>query len=373
MKRHRALLGFVAACQIVCGVSQALAQILDTKAGHAAGQITSPGDRELDALALFRQGKLAEAEPAFATIAEKRIGTRWGEQARFHLAETQFRLKKYEQAYGSLEALIAEYPGTEFLDKLVAREYAIALLWLSEGHGSALKTLQRIRLHHPDSPLATSALIEIALHHMKLKNEAEARIYYQQLISDHPKGSWLIDLFRLQRFQRTARQGQFEAAGAVQPGGQHRKVDRGEQNPMVPDAIFDDWAFAGKPGADRFRDQVDVLLKNKLEGLLTKKVDEVEQMFLLTAAQRQKLILAGHGDIKRLLDSVEEARREFDLAEQDVDRLSEVRNKLRTVDLLVTYGPFELGSLFQKTLLKMFDEKQLKRRSPSVKRTSVGA
>ena len=96
-------------------------------------------------------------------------------------------------------------------------------------------------------------------------------------------------------------------------------------------------------------------------------------MFVLTAAQRDKLRLAGHGDIKRLVDGVEDARREFHLAKQDIDRLSEVRKQLRNVDLRVSYGPFELGSLFQKTLLKMFDEKQLKRRSPSVKRTSVGA
>ena len=271
-----------------------------------------------------------------------------------------------------LKALIAEYPGTEFLGKLVAREFAIAVRWLSKDHASALKTLQRIRFHHPDSPLATSALIEIAVHYLKLKNEAEAKLYYEQLISDHPEGSWLIDLFRLQQLQRTARQEQLEAARAVNPGGQAEKVGRGEQNPPVPDASFDDWAFAAKPGADRFHDQVDVLLKNKLEGLLTRKVDEVEQMFLLTAAQRQKLRLAGHGDIKRLLDSVEEARREFDLAKQDVDRLSEVRNKLRTVDLLMTSGPFDFGSLFHKTLRKMFDEKQLKRRSTRVKTTSVG-
>ena len=374
MKKHRTLIGITAACQLVLGSSQVLAQDPDVNVGPVAGQIRSLGDDELDAaLALFREGTLAAAELEFARIADKGRGTRWGEQARFHLAETQFRLKKYAQAYDSFEALIAEYPGTEFLGKLVAREFAIAVRWLSKDHASALKTLQRIRFHHPDSPLATSALIEIAVHYLKLKNEAEAKLYYEQLISDHPEGSWLIDLFRLQQLQRTARQEQLEAARAVNPGGQAEKVGRGEQNPPVPDASFDDWAFAAKPGADRFHDQVDVLLKNKLEGLLTRKVDEVEQMFLLTAAQRQKLRLAGHGDIKRLLDSVEEARREFDLAKQDVDRLSEVRNKLRTVDLLMTSGPFDFGSLFHKTLRKMFDEKQLKRRSTRVKTTSVGA
>jgi hypothetical protein len=91
-------------------------------------------------------------------------------------------------------------------------------------------------------------------------------------------------------------------------------------------------------------------------------------MFVLTAAQRDKLRLAGHGDIKRLLEEVEDSSREFDLAKQDTDRLREVRTNLRTLDLLLSDGPFELGSLFRKTLRKMFDEKKLKPRAAAIVR-----
>ncbi len=129
--------------------------------------------------------------------------------------------------------------------------------------------------------------------------------------------------------------------------------------PEAQERHFDEWAFGGVAGARRFR--------VRLENLLRNKIDEVEQMFVLTAAQRDKLRLAGHGDIKRLLDAIEDARREFDKAKHDIDRLREVQKDLRSVDLRVSSGPFELGSLFHKTLLKMFDEKQLKRKSPGVK------
>ena len=95
-------------------------------------------------------------------------------------------------------------------------------------------------------------------------------------------------------------------------------------------------------------------------------------MFRLTPAQRQKLKLAGHGDIKRVFESIEDARREFDLASQELDRL-EVRKELRMLDVAATYGPFETGSLFQKTLRKMYGEKQLRRRAPGEKTTSEAA
>ena len=43
---------------------------------------------------LFQQGKLAEAEDAFAKIAKKRKGTPWGEKAQYYLAETPVPARK---------------------------------------------------------------------------------------------------------------------------------------------------------------------------------------------------------------------------------------------------------------------------------------
>jgi hypothetical protein len=120
------------------------------------------------------------------------------------------------------------------------------------------------------------------------------------------------------------------------------------------DDSFDDWAFGGVQGETRFRDQLDKLLQRRIR--------EVEQIFQLTDAQRRKLLLAGRGDIKRLLEVIDDARSEFQLARSDLHRLTELRSDLRLVELRIIEGPFGLGSLFDKTLRKMIDEKLLRRR-----------
>src|SRR5262245_35364869 len=70
------------------------------------------------ALKLFQQGKLEEAEKQFATIAKKRKQTTWGENAQFYVAECQFQREKYVAAHDSYEKLYADYPATNYKDKL---------------------------------------------------------------------------------------------------------------------------------------------------------------------------------------------------------------------------------------------------------------
>ena len=126
-----------------------------------------------------------------------------------------------------------------------------------------------------------------------------------------------------------------------------------EPLPIIPaEDSFDDWAFGGKEGEKRFRNQLDTLLQ-------TKGPKEVEQIFRLTEPQRRKLKLAGRGDIQRLLEMVDDARKEFQLARLNIRRLTELQKDLRLVELRVSDGLFEMGSLFAKTLRKMIDEKQL--------------
>ncbi len=174
-------------------------------------------DKELDdALKLFQQGKLAEAESAFAKIAKNRKGSHWGEKSQYYLAESQYQQKKYVKANDSFERLYADYPGTEFRDKLVSREYALAQLWLSQSdpqakpeqklpwytrftgeqpvidtRGTGLKALEHVRHHDPDGPLADDAVLQIADYHMKSNDYESAAIYYDQLIASHPKSPFL--------------------------------------------------------------------------------------------------------------------------------------------------------------------------------------
>ena len=173
--------------------------------------------KELDAaLELFQRGDLAQAESAFSKIAKKRKETPWGEKAQFYLAETQYQRKKYINAHENFEKLVADYPGTQYLDKLVSREYALAQLWLSQDDpdlkpedklpwyawftggqpmidtkGQGLKALEHVRHHDPTGPLADDAVMQIADYHMGTTDYETAAIYYDQLITDHPKSPFL--------------------------------------------------------------------------------------------------------------------------------------------------------------------------------------
>ncbi len=174
-------------------------------------------DKELgEAQKLFKQGKLAEAEAAFKAIAKNRKGTHWGEKAQYYVAETQYQRKKYVSANDSFEKLFADYPGTEFLDKLVSREYTLAQLWLAQGdpkakpeqklpwysrftgelplldtRGTGLKALEHVRHHDPAGPLSDDAVLQIADYHMNSGDYESAAIYYDQLVADHTKSPFL--------------------------------------------------------------------------------------------------------------------------------------------------------------------------------------
>lgn len=169
-----------------------------------------------------------------------------------------------------------------------------------------------------------------------------------------------VDVLRLRLLRNDTRRWQHEAkerekAPTAPQDDAAEEVGKPEPASSIPaEDSFDDWAFGGVDGARRFRDQ--------LEKLLRRKIHEVDQVFRLTVAQRQKLMLAGRGDLLRLLDVVEDARSEFQRARLDSDRLTDLRKDLGFVDLCVTNGPFEMVSLFSKTLHKMLDEKQLVRR-----------
>jgi hypothetical protein len=130
------------------------------------------------------------------------------------------------------------------------------------------------------------------------------------------------------------------------------EIRRWMREASIPDEdSFDDWAFGGEQGERRFRDQLDDLLRSKLQ--------VVDRVFQLTEPQRRKVQLAGRGDIKHLLQMVDDSRREFDRACLDLRRLPELQKQLRLVDLRVSNGPFEAGSILAKTLRKMFDEREL--------------
>jgi outer membrane protein assembly factor BamD (BamD/ComL family) len=175
---------------------------------HRAPGLAVGGEFE-SAPTLFRQGKFAEAERQFAWIAAVRTGTSWGERSQFYLAECQYQQKKYVEALQSFERLHTDYPGTDYLDKLVRREYEIAQLWATWGKPTvrtarkirqildqalpgadtkslAFRALSAVWHNDPTGPLADHAAIKIADYYMTNGEYNAAAACYDQFLAGYP-------------------------------------------------------------------------------------------------------------------------------------------------------------------------------------------
>jgi outer membrane protein assembly factor BamD (BamD/ComL family) len=163
---------------------------------------------------LYDKGDLAGALKLFTPLAkrESKKGTPWGEKAQYWKAETEFKMQKYVQAHDSYEILIKKYPGTEYVEKLVAREFQIAQIWLGpedpkvkpmdwKSHfdgrqpfvdtgGFAVKALDHVRLHDPLGPLADDAALRTADHYFIVGDYETAATYYDQLLAENPKSEY---------------------------------------------------------------------------------------------------------------------------------------------------------------------------------------
>lgn len=99
--------------------------------------------------------------------------------------------------------------------------------------------------------------------------------------------------------------------------------------------------------------------------ILIREINAIERSRGLTQAQRQKLWLAGQGDIKRLFDSIQDKRKEFELVRRDVDRCEEFLANLLPLRSRIFRGPFEFDSLFIKTFNKIVNEGRHAPRPPA--------
>ena len=155
-------------------------------------------------------------EKEFTKIAKNRKGTPWGETAQYYKAESQFQRGKYVDAHDSFEVLHNVYPASDYREKLVAREFAIAQLWnlqddpnapkdkvlpwyrrfdgglpIIDTSGYALKALEHVRHNDPTGELADDAALQIAEYYMKHNDFESAAIYYDQFMSEYTKSPYL--------------------------------------------------------------------------------------------------------------------------------------------------------------------------------------
>jgi hypothetical protein len=145
----------------------------------------------------------------------------------------------------------------------------------------------------------------------------------------------------------------------VRPDGEGADGDApGLKDVVVAEEVFDNFMFGSTGDAESGRAHA--------AKLLDRLVDQFGSSRLLTPAQRQKLRLAGRGDIKRLFDQIEEERRKFEALRSDPDKCEQFLDDLLPLRQSLQRGPFETDSLFSKTLKKLVDdEKRARARAPT--------
>jgi hypothetical protein len=122
---------------------------------------------------------------------------------------------------------------------------------------------------------------------------------------------------------------------------------------IVEAEVFDQFMFGSTGDAESGRAYAATVLDRL--------INKVASSRPFTPEQRQKLVLAGRGDIKRLFDRIEEERTKFEALRSDLNKCEQFLLDLRPLHKRLHRGPFESDSLFSKTLKKMVEDEKLAR------------
>jgi flagellar hook-basal body complex protein FliE len=121
---------------------------------------------------------------------------------------------------------------------------------------------------------------------------------------------------------------------------------------FLPDESFEMWVFNKQGNAATARQRFDALLKSR--------IDEIDGNCRLSEEQKQKLQLMGCGDIKQIFDSFDKAKRQFNLLNNDMQKLREIRPLVEPIQM-AQHSLFQDGSLFAKSLRHTLTEEQFAR------------
>lgn len=115
---------------------------------------------------------------------------------------------------------------------------------------------------------------------------------------------------------------------------------------------FDSWIFQGNANRDQ--------AKTTLESRIDLEITRIAQTVSLTDDQKERLKLAGNGDIKRFYDRVEKARRQFlSMGEQwEQNRINEAYQLAVPLQQELRKGIFGSNSLLQKVVATTVTEEQ---------------
>jgi hypothetical protein len=122
---------------------------------------------------------------------------------------------------------------------------------------------------------------------------------------------------------------------------------------VFADENFDQWLYQDMQNAAGARGRLDAQLAMRL--------DDVVASCGLDDAQRQKLHLAGRGDIKRIFDRIEQLRRQFQTVKTDQNRIGEIMQAMQPIQITLRTGTFGDTSLFAKALRNTLSSEQVDR------------
>lgn len=123
--------------------------------------------------------------------------------------------------------------------------------------------------------------------------------------------------------------------------------------PGGADAAFDQYVFRPYRTAAGARVQLD--------SALSARVAEIDRVCRLTEAQKQKLRLAGRGDIKRFFDRYEQVKERFRLARDDELMQQRAMETAAPLQAALRDGLFQEGSLLYKSLQSALTDEQATR------------
>jgi outer membrane protein assembly factor BamD (BamD/ComL family) len=159
--------------------------------------------------ALFRQAKYKEAAEKFRVAYKRGPDSAHEEDAMFKCGESYFFSDSYSKADDAYAQLVKKYPNSQYLDRMVARRFAIARYWEQvdlahhsfvltpnltdktrpkfDTRGHALRVYDRVRLDDPTGPLADDSVMASANLHFRNARYDDADYYYTLLRHEYPK------------------------------------------------------------------------------------------------------------------------------------------------------------------------------------------
>ncbi len=158
----------------------------------------------------FRRQEYKKAAELFDEAASRGRGSAIEQDALFFLGESQFFAAKYDAAIDTYGELIADFPNTKHLDKVIRRQFDIAQYWEKyhrhkpqnvlipnnpfndtlpawDTLGRALKAYENIRLNDPTGPLADDSIMATANSYFLRERYADADYYYELLRTEYPR------------------------------------------------------------------------------------------------------------------------------------------------------------------------------------------